>query len=73
MFSGAWAGCRKTFPEPPQSRRALKPCMFMPRAALFSSLSLSVQDVAQQTKREQELQAKYRETVFKVEEARLGR
>jgi hypothetical protein len=29
--------------------------------------------VAQQTKREQELQAKYRETVFRLEEARLGR
>jgi hypothetical protein len=29
--------------------------------------------VEQQTKREQELQAKYREAVFRLEEARLGR
>jgi len=33
----------------------------------------SVQDVAQQTKREQELQTKFREAVFRLEEARLGR
>jgi hypothetical protein len=29
--------------------------------------------VAQQTKREQELQTKYREALFRLEEARLGR